>query len=216
MGDVTVIWVPRNEVGQESLSLDALGESLFRLEGDIELEGQTQISIGRAAVRINRGSFARYRVEIRAIERDATEGGVYPYGMLSSFMSHAQGGGEFQFAHDSAKTFNGTLSGAEAKGQTVLSVTPDPTVLVVVGDWIYLEHVTDQTKFEKRKVAARDVTTITVEDPITWSFPTASIVRHWEYFPKCVLVDGSYELRERPAGQGPNLWDLQFSFETTR
>jgi hypothetical protein len=57
---------------------------------------------------------------------------------------------------------------------------------------------------------------LTVNTGLSRGYAAGSVVRHMEYFPRCICLQREAPLRERDAGQGADLWDLSFRFRTVR
>lgn len=215
MGDTLIKWTPRGESTEQTLNVTNLG-IVFRIQRQASASSVTNISIGRKAITIVRPSLAVYEVEIVSIDRDANPSGDdYPYGTLASWRSHVEGGGEFIFNIDASNDFETTLNGALTLGDTTLTLTASASGNVAVGDWLYIEDKNDSSKWELRR--AKTVTAaIVTNEGVSYGFADDSTVRHEDYYPKCLLVRGSLRFPERQAGQGVDMHDLRFRFETVR
>lgn len=74
-----------------------------------------------------------------------------------------------------ASIVNTTLNGAITAGATSMVVTSATNI--AVGDYIFLEHTTDVTKYELVRVAAVSGTTITFEEACTYAHDNGAAVR---------------------------------------
>jgi hypothetical protein len=173
--------------------------------------GATQISHSGQAVSVVHSQVTVYAVKFIPLKLPGTD--LDFYARLWQFVAHAKAGGEFSFAVDSAKDSSTTLSAQAAAGATSLSLTS--TAGMSVGDVLYIEHLTDKSKWEKNVINAIPGA-VTLEQAVVETYPASSIVRHHEYFPTCVIGDPYGMLLEKQAGQGANRYDFAFSFTAVR
>jgi len=173
--------------------------------------GSTQVSHSGQAVSVFHSQITVYSVRFIPLTLPGTD--LDFYARLWQFIAHAKAGGQFSFAVDSAKDSATTLSAQAAAGATSLTVVA--TTGMSVGDVLYIEHLTDTSKWEKNVINALPGA-ITLEQAVVETYPASSIVRHHEYFPTCVITDPSGMLLEKQAGQGANRYDFAFSFAAVR
>lgn len=211
----TFVWTPRDESTAERLTISSSEGGLTRLQSQFVTDRELSLSTGGSAVTIVRDSFFVYELEFTPFNKSSDPG---TWQELSSFISHANAGGEFQYLSEGATTpiagrndLDTTLSSAVVQNAT--SLTLASTTRLSAGDFIYIEDANDQTKWEIREVDTV-ATPIVVAEGVSHSYASGSTVRHWENFPKCIALD--IEWQERRAGQGANLWDFAMKFRTVR
>lgn len=208
MGSTLITYVSKTVAGTQTVTLGT-HPVLTNFRGWPMEDTQQSISRGGKAVSVVFDAWHEYDVELRALPIT----GHALHSQLFAWLSHAQGGGEFVFTIDSDADEASTLSGAEAAGQTVLSVTA--TAGFSAADWVYIEDLDDPTVFQRVKIQTVDSgVQVTIEESLKHSFVALSPFRHAEHFPSCVLLKQRF--RERAGGKGANLWDLEFKFRTVR
>lgn len=210
-----ITWTPRN--GAILVTLD-LGDLAYGLEtrGFIRTTGTMSVSVGRKEKVTALDSAFMFDLRLTGIDHDANPAtDDYPFETLTSFLSHAEAGGTFSFARDSTKNYATTLAVAlsAVTGTSTTNVDVATTTGFAVGDIVYLEHVTDKTRWEVHRISALS-TDFNLGTPATIDYPIGSIFRHWEYLPSCSATGIVFE--ERQAGRGVGLWDLKMVIESTR
>lgn len=203
-------WTP---TGDSATTLDMpSGQLPYLFQGLRNADRAMSITPGGVAVTVVHDVFRAYRFQWRAIRRitDATF-----WSQLTEFISHCYGGGKFSLALDSAKVFDSTLNGGIAQAAATATTVAAPTS-VATGDVIDIQHPTLPDRFGQFTVLSKNdgAKTITFDQNLRRSFPTASIIRHADYFPLCVMLEDESPLEERAGGQGAYLWDLSFTFRT--
>lgn len=210
MGNARIYWTPRGESGEVYLDLTTLG-GLFRFAGFSAGTGHKSVSRGGKTCSVIHDTGFVYHVEVRGVSRTADPD---TWCDVSSFVSHADAGGEFAFKLDSDKDDETTLNGAVAKGATSIVLTSGSWV--ANGDLLFLEDADDETKWEIRRVSdASGSPTIVLAKAVTYGFASGSVVRDWEFFPKCLAI-GDVSWKEREGGRGANRWDLVLRLRTVR
>lgn len=213
---VVITYVPVSGGSTITVTFDTIDTDLTRFRGMRESVGARSISVGGQAVSVAYDSYFRYEVAFKPFKIPSSTASIATeHGDLFGWVAHAQRGGEFTFAVDSSNTWATTLSGAEAQGQTALSVASEAGASV--GEYVILEDADDPTIWEKRRLNAVGPATLTVDGGIAFSYVSGSVARYHEYFPACILDPMTANpMRERDGGRGANLWDLQFVFRTVR
>ena len=203
---------------EQDIEFDSTRGVLTRLVGHPVTDNITSVSTGGKAVSVVHDAWFEYQVDFQGLQHPTSASSaaqLAAWKRLRSWISHAFAGGEFKFSVDDTKEYVTTLSGAEADAQTVLAVT-DSTGMTA-HDFIYIEDATDPTKWENVKITTVDSSIQITTGAITRDYVTASVVRHKEYFPACVLIGNKKPiLTERSAGKGVNIFDLRFKFRTVR
>ena len=199
-------WTPRGEAVNQTMTVN-WGE-IQRQAPEFVGERMQSVSTGGTVVNVIRDAYFLYTLETNPINR-ANSAGAWQ--RITSFVAHAQTGGVFEYFYDFNNNLDTTLSSGVSAGAT--SLTLGSTTNLAVDDFIYIEDVDDPTKWELRKVTSLGAP-ITIDQGVSWGFGAGSIVRHAEYFPKCVATRITFE--ERRAGQGPNVWDFGVTFRTVR
>jgi hypothetical protein len=188
------------------------------MAGFRETEGETTVSKGGVAVTTVFDSYFRYDVEIQRFGPYIGVSGPDDQGLffsqVSAWLSEAQAGVLFEFIGPDGNSADETLDGAEAQGETTLTVSNNAPFLVE--DTIYIQDANDPTQFEMARIESKAAPAspgdITLWDGLKANYDAGSIVRSKDYFPKCLLL--KHKFRERPAGKGNQIWDLVFSFRT--
>lgn len=138
---------------------------------------------------------------------------------LESFWRWAQAGNAFTFALSSDKTVNATLSGSEAAGQTVLSLTS--TSGVVAGQFYVLKS---GPYYQAVRVTAVNtsvsplVNDVTIDSALDYTFPAGTRFRSWHFFSGVIRDSNARSpFRDRPAGlphgtNGPDHFDFNLEF----
>ena len=216
MGDVLLAWVPRGEAGELEANLsDAYGpRGLQVFRGGGQQAARRSVSAGGAVVTLTEDHYFEYDVQLEGI---SIVDHLELWQELTGFMSHAQAGGEFKFKLDGAEARDHTTSAAAAAGATVLELVT--AAGWIAGDKVYIEDVDDPTKWQVSTVGSKQTSPPELQGmapPLFYSYGLGSVVRSWEYFPKCVAQDGDPTLEEREAGRGANLWDFRLRFRTVR
>lgn len=209
MGDTTIAWTPRGEASAITLDLTTL-RGLYRFEGFSVANAEKVVSVGGKTYSVIHDTAFVYHVEVRGVSRVSN---ATAWSKVSSFVSHADAGGEFAFKMDADKDDSSDLDGAATLGDTVITLTS--AAWVAAGDILFFEDADDPTKWELRAVSSVSGADVTLTEGVGYSFVDASVVRDWEYFPTCIVL-GDVEWEEREAGRGSHLWDLSFKFRTVR
>jgi len=118
---------------------------------------------------------------------------------------------------DADDTANTTLSAAASQGDTTVSV--NSTASMTVNDWLLFEDADDYAKHERRKISGISGAVVTLTSALSWGFASASVVRHAEYLPQCIVSpsqQGGSPIVERVGGKGANLWDMNVTIRTVR
>ena len=215
MGSLNIIYTPLGESSADGMNFSNISRNPRVFGGRYFTSGNTSVSEQGGHFTQAFDSFAQYEVQIPAITypRDDGQTAEELLASLHVWLSHVGQGGTFALALDSDKDDETTLTVATVQTDTSLTVASISGF--ASGDWIYLEDVDDPTKWcETRITSAPTGSTIPIRRK-EWGMGIGSIVRHKDYFPKCVVV-GQPEFRERDAGNGAYLWDLSFTFRTVR
>jgi hypothetical protein len=208
MGSPAFKWTPKGEASVQTLTFPW---GLQMLQGLRDADVVRSVSKGGVAVSVVWDTFAYYDLEFRGfgpVNQAAFFAG------LTSWWSHAGAGGIFQFLMDGTKTADTTTSATMTQGATTFSV--NSTATMATGDWIHIEDVTDQSKWERRSITNISGSTLTVNTGVTYGFGRGATVRHVENLVRCIAIDKEAPFVEREAGRGPNLWDLRLKFRTVR
>jgi hypothetical protein len=214
MAGPKITFTPRDS-SSRLITFDSLGVGVSEFSGLKETDAMTSFSAGGKAVTVIHDSYFVYTMKFTTITMPTTDDTKQDQlATLFGWISHAQAGGLWNLKVDGDKTLNTTLSTALAQGTSSIPVVS--TAGIAVDDWIYLEHGTDPTRWEKHAVNAIGAD-ITAETNVTQDFPAGSKVRHHELFVNCILVDPRKNIfKERKAGQGIRAWDLAFRFRETQ
>jgi hypothetical protein len=115
---------------------------------------------------------------------------------LEGWYAHASTGGQFAFALDSARMAASTLVGAEAAGQTDLALVSATGFAET--DEVIVESVTLNPR-ERHLIDSVSAPSIIVASPgLDRAFAAGDVVRHADYWPKLILIDGDRPFRELP------------------
>ncbi len=176
--------------------------------GGPTVDAVAQISRAGSPVTLTMGSHSTYSVEFRGLRLHDEQSDILA--ALYSWFSSASRGLPFQFALDTDKRTATTLT---APATSAVLAVADETGFVA-NDVVYLEDATDRAKFEYAVVASTGTNVVTLDFEGTWDYVTGSVLRHFEYFPNCVLVNPSPPAIHRNADRGGYLWDVLFGFRT--
>ena len=211
MSNPAFYWTPTDETANETASFPRPPHKFagFRLT-----DRATQISAGGKAVSTIYDTWDEFELELRAF---GPESQPAFFAALTSWWSHASQGGEFAFALDADKSTDTTLSSAASQGDTTVSV--NSTASVSVGDWLLIEDPSNYGKYERRKVSAISGADIGLTVGVSYGFAAASVVRHADYLPACIVPTGNRDsapFAERTGARGANLWDMRVTIRTVR
>lgn len=204
-------WTPRGDSTETSFSFTTT-RGFSRLQGYANADRAQSISRGGKSLTLIHDSYGQFEVEAQAIS-PVNQRNLYTG--ITAWLEHALAGGTFALILDGSKTATTTLSGNATQSDLTLSLTSSSGM--AADDWLYIEDTNDGTKFQRVQVdSVPDTVSVVVKDGLFRSFAAGSTVRHHEYFPSCVLLESSSPFRERPAGNGSELWDLQMTVRTVR
>ncbi len=215
MGSLNIIYTPLGESSADGINFGNISRNPRVFSGRYRTVGNSSVTEQGAHFTQSFDSYALYRCEIPSILYPRSDGQVAEEVLASIhvWLSHVGQGGTFSLALDSDNDDETTLTVATVQTDTSLTVASISGF--ALGDWIYLEHADDPTKWcETRITSAPTGSTIPIRRK-EWSMPIGSIVRHKDYFPKCVVVGDPF-FEERAAGGGAFRWDLAFTFRTVR
>lgn len=215
MGAVTITWTPRGTAQSlRTLEFPAPERALTLFRGGLRTDAAISVSRAGQAVGVVHDAYSEYRVEYRAITPWGNAEARKLFDELGGWWEHAAAGGEFSFALDGNRAASTTLSSGASQGASSLSVASESGFYV--DDWIFLEDADDITKTERKQVETVATGSLALHFPTLREFASGSVVRSFDYFPKCVIAYPSRPpLLERPAGEGP-FFDLDFEFRTVR
>lgn len=110
------------------------------------------------------------------------------YRQLLAFWAWAEQGKVFSFNMDSANVGNTTFDAGAAAGQKVCPVAA--TAAFATSDVVLIRSA-DRTKYEIGVVASiQDGVSLTMTDNLYYTYASADIVRHWDYYPALILPEG--------------------------
>lgn len=120
------------------------------------------------------------------------------YRDLIAWWSWARQGKEWAFALDSANVGNTTLDDAAAAGQKNVPLTA--TAAFASGDYCLLRAADSDDEFEIVKVDSVDagVKIVAIENLI-YTYASADIFRHWDYWPSVISLDANFNPRKNGA-----------------
>lgn len=201
--------------GSRTITFDTIGAVLTKFVGGDEADRHVSVSVGGKPVTVINDVYWTFAVKIASVPFpvSATDSARADLANLHGWISHTKRGGQFTFAVDSSTYYTTTISANAAAAAT--SLTVNSTSGMTVGDWIHIEDTDDPTKWEKLVITNISGAVLTTPG-LDWAYTTGSTIRYHEYFPACILADDGPILKEREAGQGANLWDLEFVFRTVR
>lgn len=209
MASTIITYTPRNGSVSRTVTLGT-APVLQVFSGGVVTDREQSFSRGRVATSRVGTSWQDFRVRREAISKTSNS---TLFQRLSAWANHAQAGGEFAFIWESGKSTETTTSTAASEGDTSLSVN---STAFSASDWVYIEDNADETINQYAKISTVGAAAINFSVSLDAPFTAGSTVRHLDYYPKCVLVGNDPPLIERRAGEGANLWDLEFRFVTSR
>jgi hypothetical protein len=215
MGEPFLRYVQIGESGS-STGID-LGTNLGiqKLAGNVRVDSASVDTEGGRRVTLTADVWHEFDLEVDAVSQVLN---TNVWNHLHQFVGHVLAGGEFAFEYDSAKVANTTLSVAASRGNSTITVASASGISD--GDWLYLENLDEPRKNQVVRVSGAPAgSVITITQFILVALPIGSVCRHWQYFPKCRIVepiDRNVSFVERPAGQGVSLWDFAMRFRTFR
>lgn len=210
MGVTRFAFTPRND-GLVTFDLwAARGVNVF--SGGVQTNGVRHVSRGGIAYAVTWDSWHEYDIELRGI-KPATR--AFMFERLWAWWSHCVGGGTFSLAMDSDQASATTLLSAAAQNATALSVASSTGFGGT--DWVFIEDALDPSRFLRAQLrTVASPTSVLLVNPLAVSFGANSVIRHAEYFPKCMATSRDIPFRERDAERGPGVWDLSLSVRTVR
>jgi len=212
MADPLFKWFPRGEGGAVTYTLsEVAGLQVFR--GETRTDRQSQFSKAGLHVSVAHDAWSEHEIRIEGVSR---VNDPIDWHALAGLVAHVQGGGEFEFARDSALVADVVTTTPITRGDTVIGSidTSDMTA----GETLLVEDSEDFVKRDFWRIATVDSgSQITLSYGSRFGFAAGAVVRSVDYFPDCAGVSrGAVRWNERDAGRGAGLWDLRLRFRTTR
>lgn len=210
MGVTRISFTPR---GDSAVNVDFWApRGVSRFQGGPSAAGVLNVSRGGLAYKVTWDSWHEYELELRGVRPAARS---LFFERMWAWWSHALSGGSFSLAMDSDQATSAIVTNGAAQGATAL-VVPS-TSGFGGGDWVYLEDGIDPSRFTRAQLrVVGSGTTLTLVNGLPFTLAAGSIVRHAEYFPKCVTLSDVPPFRERDGDRGVGLWDLRLSLRTVR
>jgi hypothetical protein len=113
------------------------------------------------------------------------------YYTLWAWWAWARQGKEFSFALDSADIGNTTLDAAAAAGQAVIPVVA--TGAFTAGDVCFVKDIASDDEFELITIDSVSAgVSVTATTSLIYTYASADILRHKDYFPNVKLVGNSW------------------------
>ena len=209
MGVFNVKYTPRGEATEVTVDLTTLMGGLRLFSSKWMTNRATSITDGGNPYTVNFDQFIEYQCEFLRVQRSAS---VSNWGSIASMAAHISSGAEFVVEKDSDNVSDTTSSSLVAQSANLIPVAS--TTGFASGEIVYVEDADDPTKFEINECSGTSGG-VQLTNGIQYSYVSGSIVRHFEYFPKCVALKPA-RFKERAAGQGSEVWDLDFTFRTVR
>lgn len=215
MAGPKIAWTPRGSgLSSRSLELPGGSRSLQLFRGGSVTDAAISVSRAGQSVSVVHDAWSEYRVVYRAISPWGDVDARDLFDRLGAWWEHAGAGGEWSFALDGDRTGSTTTDATVSQGDGDISVSDESGFHV--DDWILIEDADDVTKFERKQIEAISSGQLDLHFPTLRSFASGSVVRDYDYFPKCVVASSARTpLMERAAGEGP-FFDLDFEFRTVR
>lgn len=210
MGVTRITYTPR---GDSPVVMDFWAQrGVNQFSGGVEYDGILHISRGGIPYRVSWDTWHQYRVELRGVKP-----AVRPlfFERVWAFWSHCLGGGSFSLALDSDLTGSATLPSGAA--QNTLALTLSSSAGFGGGDWVFIEDAVDRTRFLRAQLrTVPNSSSLALMNPLSCSFSAGSVIRHAEFFPRCILLSNENPFTERDADRGAGVWDLKLVLRTVR